>query len=70
MQDNRNAAAAPAARLEAAERTAHRRCADCGRFVPKKDWVKPLKDQRADPNARIARPLCKKCQAEYDPPEW
>ena len=66
----RTAGAEILARLEVIERTAHKRCADCGRFVPKERWTPKLKDQRADPNASIVQPLCDGCQREYDPPEW
>lgn len=59
-----------AARLTHYERTAHKRCADCGRFVHKDRWVPPLAEQRKDPNARIAHPLCDPCAGEYDPPEY
>ena len=58
------------ARLEVIERTDHKRCADCGRFVPKDRWTPKLKDQRKDPNARIVSPLCGRCHQEHDPPEW
>lgn len=58
------------ARLEIFERTAHKRCADCGRFVPKDHWVTKLTDQRKDPNARIVQPLCDSCYAECELPEW
>ncbi len=59
-----------AARLAAHERTAHKRTADCGRFVAKKRWTPLLAEQRKDPNARIAFPICDGCASEYDPPEW
>ena len=56
--------------LQRFERTAHMRCCDCGRFVPKEYRVTPLAEQRKDPNANIARPVCARCRREYDPPEW
>ena len=56
--------------LERFERTAHQRCCDCGRFVPKEYRVTPLAEQRKDPNASIAHPVCARCRREYDPPEW
>ena len=56
--------------LERFERTAHMRCCDCGRFVPKEYRVTPLPEQRKDPNANIVRPVCAPCRKDYDPPEW
>ena len=56
--------------LQRFERTAHMRCCDCGRFVPKEYRVTPLAEQRKDPNANIVRPVCAECRQEYDPPEW
>ena len=58
------------ARLEIFERTAHKRCAHCGRFVPKERWSPKLKDQRKNPNASIVQPLCDACYAECELPEW
>ena len=56
------------ASLEVIERTDHKRCANCRRFVPKDRWTPKLKDQRKDPNARIVGPPCDGCYQEYDPP--
>ena len=47
-----------------------KRSVDCGRFVAKKRWTPLLAEQRKDPNARIAFPICDGCASEYDPPEW
>lgn len=58
------------AALERFERTAHKRCCDCGRFVPQEHRVTPLAEQRKDPNRSITRPVCARCRQEYDPPEW
>ena len=59
-----------AALLAESERTAHKRCGDCGRFVDKDRWTPLLAEQRKDPNAQVAFPLCDGCASEYDPPEW
>ena len=47
---------------EAKASTRHKRCADCGRFVDKKRWTPPTD--------LTVCPLCHRCAAEYDPPEW
>ena len=40
-----------------------RRCFDCGRFIPKRFWLK----SRLNLSGMHQRPLCQKCKAEYDP---
>ena len=52
------------------ERTGHKRCGDCWRYVARERWTTPLAEQCKDSNARITNPLCQRCYAEHDPPEW
>ena len=40
-----------------------RRCADCGRFIPRKNWVPTTRL----PDGSRQFPLCDNCASEYDP---
>jgi len=54
--------------------TRHKRCRDCGRFVPKERWQVPIPEQE-ERQARsryyrpVTYPLCWTCYLEYDPME-
>lgn len=52
--------------------TRHKRCMDCGRFVPKERWQEPIPDQeRRQAESRyfrpVARPICRVCIRAYGP---
>lgn len=40
-------------------------CGDCGKFVPKKQWV-PEKNWKGESQ----HPLCRECLSSYDGPEY